>query len=150
MRLAWLTTLILGCAAWAAAPSSVSGQQMLGGVPMGFSPFGGANSGMMPGMNGMGGANLGTMMGMSMLQGFGSRGVQTGMANPFMNGYGQQPELYYEPPYNPGKSSGSKSKHASSSSKREEARAKRAEQKRLAAEAKAKGKTSKKSRKQNA
>ena len=155
MRLAHLTVLALFCTGWTALPAGAQGQ-VVGGIPgmlpgQGFSPFG--NSGMMPGMNGFNNQQLGTMMGMRMMQGFGNRGVQTGMADPFVNnGFGSQPALYAEQPGASNSAASGKSKHAGSSSKREEARAKRAEQKRLAAEAKAKpkaDKVSKKSRKQN-
>ncbi len=158
MRLAHWMVLALTCAAWAllssTAPAQVVGGPMGNFPGLGFNPFGNGfapNTGFMPGMNGFSNQQLGSMMGMRMMQGMGGyHGVQTGVANPFMNGgFGSQPDLYYEPPAsNSTSSAGGKVKHSGSSSKREEARARRAEEKRLAAEAKAKPKAAKKPRPQ--
>ena len=71
----------------------------------------------------------------------GFHGVQTGVANPIMNGgYGSQPQLYYDGPASSMSSGTSKS---GSHAKRDAARAQRAEEKRLAAAAKAKPKAEK-------
>ena len=153
MRLARFAAVALCCAVWVSLAGAASAQ-MVGGSPVGnfpglqFNPFGG--SGMMPGMNGgVSPQQFNTMMGMRMLQGMGGfHGVQTGVANPFMNGgYGSQPELYYDGPSTTTGSGNSKSSgktaKSNSHSKRDAARAQRAEEKRMAAAAKAKPKAEK-------
>jgi hypothetical protein len=161
MRLARFAVAALCCAVWVSLASAASAQ-MVGSPPVGnfpglqFNPFG--NSGFAPGMNGMNGVSpqqFNTMMGMRMMQGMGGfHGVQTGVANPFMNGgYGSQPELYYDGPSSTMGSGNSKhggKAKSNSHAKRDAARAQRAEEKRMAAAAKAKPKgekVAKKSRK---
>ena len=153
MRLAPAIVLILCCLSAAPAAAQVVGGGPVGNFPgLNFNPFGGSafgpDSGFMPGMNGMGNQQLGAMMGMSMLGGFGNRGVQTGVANPFMNsGFGSQPQLYYEPPASSsGSASSGKAKHSGSSAKPRGSQSQACRAERLAALAKAE-KSSKKPRK---
>jgi hypothetical protein len=154
MRVVRFLVLALGCPLLASLTASAWAQsQIPNGIPQGLLPgFGLAPNG--PFQFGGGGAmnggvtsqQFGNLLELRALQGMGRHGVQTGVPNPVMNGYGSPPGIMPSTEQYPSASSG-KGKHKSSHAKRDAARAEKAEQKRLAAAAKSKPKVEKASKK---
>jgi len=157
MRVTPFLVLAVGCGLLLGSTASAHAQaQIPNGIPQGLMPgFGLSPNGPFTpqfggqAMNGgMGGGltqqQFGNLLGLRALQGMGHHGVQTGVQNPIMNGYGSPPGIMPGDEQYP--ASGS-SKHKSSHAKRDAARAEKAEQKRLAAAAKEKPKAERASKK---